>query len=118
MPETTPCMTRAVSGLSMAPNRSWSMTATGRAPIEMMARTMPPTPVAAPWNGSMYDGWLCDSTLKVTAQPSPMSTTPAFSPMPTSSFSRILSVVFSPQSAKWILDDLYEQCSDHMTEYM
>ncbi len=29
------------------------MTATGRAPIEMMSRTMPPTPVAAPWNGSM-----------------------------------------------------------------
>jgi hypothetical protein len=37
------------------------MTATGRAPIEMMSRTMPPMPVAAPWNGSMKDGWLCDS---------------------------------------------------------
>jgi hypothetical protein len=53
MPLTTPCTTRAVSGLSIAPKRSWSMTATGRAPIEMMSRTMPPTPVAAPWNGSM-----------------------------------------------------------------
>ena len=51
--ETTPCTTRAVSGSSMAPKRSASMTATGRAPIEMMSRTMPPTPVAAPWNGSM-----------------------------------------------------------------
>ena len=29
--------------------RSWSMTAIGRAPMEMMSRTMPPTPVAAPW---------------------------------------------------------------------
>ena len=50
---TTPCTTRAVSGWSIAPKRSWSMTATGRAPIEMMSRTMPPTPVAAPWKGSM-----------------------------------------------------------------
>jgi hypothetical protein len=47
-----------------------------------------------------------------------MSTTPAFSPMPTSSFSRISSVVFSPQRLKCTLLDLYEQCSDHMTEYM
>ena len=30
---------------------------------------------------------MCDSILKVAAQPSPMSTTPAFSPMPTSSAS-------------------------------
>ena len=28
------------------------MTAIGRAPIDMMSRTMPPTPVAAPWYGS------------------------------------------------------------------
>jgi hypothetical protein len=26
-----------------------------------MSRTMPPTPVAAHWWGSTYDGWLCDS---------------------------------------------------------
>jgi hypothetical protein len=96
MPLTTPCTTRAVSGWSIAPKRNWSMTATGRAPIEMMSRTMPPTPVAAPWNGSMYDGWLCDSTLKVTAQPSPMSTTPAFWPMPTMSRSFISSETFCP----------------------
>jgi hypothetical protein len=73
------------------------MTATGRAPIAMMSRTMPPTPVAAPWYGSTYDGWLCDSTLNVTAQPSPMSTTPAFSPMPASIADRIWSVVVSPK---------------------
>ena len=43
---------------------------------------MPPTPVAAPWNGSTAEGWLCDSTLKATEQPEPMSTAPAFSPGP------------------------------------
>src|SRR5699024_7692149 len=48
-PATTPCATRWVSGWSTAPNRSWSMTAMGRAPMEMMSRTIPPTPVAAPW---------------------------------------------------------------------
>ena len=60
--------------------------------------------------------WL--STLKVTAQPSPMSTTPAFSPMPTRSFSFIWSVVFWLNWARWTFEDLYEQCSDHMTEYI
>src|SRR5665648_18252 len=66
----------------------------------------------------MYDGWLWLSTLKVTAQPSPMSTTPAFSPMPTRSLSFIASVVLSPNVARWTFEDLYEQCSDHMTEYI
>ena len=42
-----------------------------------------------------------------------MSTTPAFSPIPTRSFSRISSVVFSAKCRKWTFDDLYEQCSDH-----
>ena len=40
---------------------------------------MPPTPVAAPWKGSMAEGWLWDSILNTTAKPSPMSTAPAFS---------------------------------------
>ncbi len=62
-----------------------------------MSRTMPPTPVAAPWYGSTNDGWLCDSILKVTAQPSPMSTTPAFSPIPASILDRISAVVVSPK---------------------
>jgi hypothetical protein len=35
--------------------------------------------------------------LNVTAQPSPMSTTPAFSPMPASIAVRIASVVVSPK---------------------
>ena len=67
MPATTPGSTRRVSGASAGPNRSGSMTATGRAPIVRMSRTMPPTPVAAPWYGSTYDGWLWLSTLNVTA---------------------------------------------------
>ena len=41
-----------------------------------MSRTMPPTPVAAPWNGSTALGWLWLSTLKTTASPWPMSTAP------------------------------------------
>ena len=49
-----------------------------------MSLRMPPTPVAAPWNGSTALGWLWDSTLKATASPSPTSTTPAFSPGPIS----------------------------------
>ena len=43
---------RAASGSaarSSGPNISGSSSATGRAPIETMSRTMPPTPVAAPW---------------------------------------------------------------------
>src|SRR4051794_34280984 len=47
-----------------------------------------------------------------------MSTTPAFSPMPTRSFSRIASVVVSPNRRRCTLLDLYEQCSLHMTLYM
>ena len=37
----------------MGPKRSESMTASGRAPMVKMSRRMPPTPVAAPWKGSM-----------------------------------------------------------------
>src|SRR4051794_33402841 len=47
-----------------------------------------------------------------------MSTTPAFSPMPTSRCSFMASVVLSPNWRRWFLLDLYEQCSDHITEYM
>ncbi len=54
----------------------------GRAPIVKMSRMMPPTPVAAPWYGSIALGWLWDSILNATAQPSPTPMTPAFSPGP------------------------------------
>ena len=69
---------------SSGPKRSEFSSAIGRAPIVKMSRMMPPTPVAAPWYGSMNDGWLCDSILKTAARPSPMSTAPAFSPGPCS----------------------------------
>ena len=54
----------------------------GRAPMAMTSRMMPPTPVAAPWYGSIAEGWLWDSILNTAAQPSPMFTAPAFSPGP------------------------------------
>src|SRR5215208_3515738 len=47
-----------------------------------------------------------------------MSTTPAFSPMPASSLPTGVSVGSSANWRRCTLDDLYEQCSDHMTEYM
>src|SRR6056297_1775285 len=45
--------------------------------------------------------------------PSPTSTTPAFSPGPAITHG---SSCASPR--RWIFEDLYEQCSDHITEYM
>ena len=51
------------------PKRSEFSAQTGRAPIVKMSRTMPPTPVAAPWNGSTALGWLCDSILNAMAKP-------------------------------------------------
>ena len=71
-------------GLSSSPKRSESSTAIGRAPTAKTSRRMPPTPVAAPWNGSTALGWLCDSTLNAIARPPPTSTAPAFSPGPIS----------------------------------
>ena len=41
--------------------------AIGRAPIVKTSRRMPPTPVAAPWYGSMKEGWLWLSILKTAA---------------------------------------------------
>ncbi len=81
-PRTTPRTRRCVRGSAGSPNFRASSTATGRAPIVKMSRRMPPTPVAAPWYGSTALGWLCDSSLKATASPSPIETTPAFSPGP------------------------------------
>jgi len=59
---------------------------------------------------------LCDSILKVTAQPSPTSITPAFSPGPTSSTPDALAGDFSANWRRCTFEDLYEQCSLHMTE--
>ena len=81
-------------GASSEPKRSELSSAIGRAPIVKMSRMMPPTPVAAPWYGSMNDGWLCDSILKTAASPSPMSTAPAFSPGPCSTCGPSVGSVF------------------------
>ena len=89
------------------------MSAMGLAPIVKMSRRMPPTPVAAPWYGSMAEGWLWLSIRMAAAIPSPTSTTPAFSPGPTSTHGA--SVGSRPRCTR---DDLYEQCSLHMTEYI
>ena len=51
-----------------------------------MSRRIPPTPVAAPWNGSTALGWLCDSTLNAHTRPPPTSTAPAFSPGPITTY--------------------------------
>jgi hypothetical protein len=47
---------------------------------------------------------------------SSMATTPAFSPIPASR--RGVFGFFSPNWRRWTRLDLYEQCSDHMIEYM
>src|SRR5215218_3223234 len=47
-----------------------------------------------------------------------MSMTPAFSPMPTMRFLVISGLTFCPNWRSHTLDDLYEQCSLHITEYM
>src|SRR6058998_3585368 len=58
----------------------------------------------------MKEGWLCDSILNAQAQPSPMSMIPAFSPGPcTTCLLRVGS------RFKCTRDDLYEQCSLHIT---
>src|ERR687884_147677 len=59
----------------------------------------------------MKDGWLWLSILKTTASPSPISTTPAFSPGP--------QITRGPDVGSFrshTFDDLYEQCSLHITE--
>src|SRR6185436_2190846 len=58
----------------------------------------------------MNDGWLCDSTLNATHQPSPISTTPAFSPGGTITRGPVVG-----RRLRCTREDLYEQCSDHMT---
>src|SRR6185503_3665468 len=59
----------------------------------------------------MNEGWLCDSILNAAHQPSPRSTTPAFSPGGTITRGPVVGRRF-----RCMREDLYEQCSDHMTE--
>src|SRR5260370_42381843 len=61
----------------------------------------------------MKEGWLWLSILKIAAWPSPISTTPAFSPGPQMTRGP---VVGSRRSH--LREDLYGQCSLHITEKM
>src|SRR5271168_2185966 len=58
----------------------------------------------------MNEGWLCDSILKAQAQPSPISMMPAFSPGPCST-----SLLRVGRRFRCTREDLYEQCSLHIT---
>ena len=49
IPATTPSRSQRFRSSVSGPNISGSSNAMGRAPIDTMSRTMPPTPVAAPW---------------------------------------------------------------------
>src|ERR1700735_5422222 len=111
MPDTTPDTRCRVLGWEGSPKRSAFILAMGRAPMVNTSRMMPPTPVAAPWYGSMKLGWLWLSILKTTAWPSPISTTPAFSPGP-----QITLGPWVGNLDRWRREDLYEQCSLHITE--
>src|SRR3954467_6527731 len=59
----------------------------------------------------MNDGRWGDSILKTTVQPSPMSTTPAFSPGPWMTRGPLVG-----RRRRWMRDDLDEQCSENITE--
>src|SRR5512146_2712515 len=59
----------------------------------------------------MNEGWLWLSILNTQAWPSPMSMTPAFSPGPW-----ITAAPLVGNFPSCLRDDLYEQCSDHITE--
>src|SRR3712207_2845401 len=111
MPDTAPSSRKRDREDVGSPKRSESSTAIGRAPIAKMSRRMPPTPVAAPWNGSTALGWLCDSTLNAIARPSPTSTAPAFSPGPMTTFGPSVGSVRSS-----FFECLYAQCSLHSSE--
>ncbi len=59
----------------------------------------------------MNEGWLWLSILNTQAWPSPMSTTPAFSPGPWITRGPVTGNLRRCRRL-----DLYEQCSDHITE--
>jgi len=58
----------------------------------------------------MAEGWLWLSIRMAMAIPSPASITPAFSPGPTSTRGPSVG-----RRLRWLREDLYEQCSLHMT---
>src|SRR5438552_1311714 len=113
MPPVTPEIVRRTAGSVGSPKKSAFSTAVGRAPIAKTSRRMPPTPVAAPWNGSMAEGWLWLSTLNTQRSPPPRSTAPAFSPGPTATE--------GPREGsrrRSFLECLYAPCSLHIAPNM
>src|SRR5947209_7000192 len=111
MPPTTPETRRRARAWSGDPKQSAFRAAIGRAPTANTSRRIPPTPVAAPWNGSTALGWLCDSTLNATASPSPTSTAPAFSPGPSNTWGPSIG-----RRRSSLRECLYAQCSDHISD--
>src|SRR5438270_14007214 len=109
MPPVTPPIVRRTAGSEGGPKKSALRTAVGRAPIAKTSRRIPPTPVAAPWNGSIAEGWLWLSTLKTQRSPPPRSTAPAFSPGPTATDGPREGSVRSS-----FFECLYAQCSLHI----
>src|SRR2546423_3551138 len=109
MPPVTAAIVRRTAGSVGGPKKSAFRTAVGRAPIARTSRRIPPTPVAAPWKGSIADGWLWLSTLNTQRSPPPRSTAPAFSPGPTATD--------APREGsvrRSLLECLYAQCSLHI----
>src|SRR5271165_183596 len=94
------------------PKRNGSALATTSAPMHKTSRKIPPTPVAAPSNGTTCDGWLWLSCATTTPYSTPSTVparkTPASSPTPTSTSAL---TVGSLRSSGRLL--LYEQCSLH-----
>src|SRR3954452_21142718 len=80
MPATARSNRNRDRGESSSPKRSESSTAIGRAPIAKTSRRMPPTPVAAPWNGSTALGWVC-AWRGFAALASPSAPPPALLPL-------------------------------------
>src|SRR5438093_11778593 len=109
MPPVTPAIVLRAAGALGSPKKSAFRTAVGRAPIAKTSRRIPPTPVAAPWNGSIADGWLWLSTLKTQSSPPPTSTAPAFSPGPTAT-----DAPREGSMRRSCLECLYAQCPLHL----
>jgi phosphoribosylformylglycinamidine (FGAM) synthase-like enzyme len=82
MPLVTPCTTRAVSGLSMAPKRSWSMAVTFKVESHNHPSYIEPFQGAATGVGGIVRDII---------------STPAFCPMPTMRRSFISSETFWPK---------------------
>ena len=68
---------RSAAGRSAGPKHRMSVMAIGRCDVPITSRMTPPTPVLAPPNGSMADGWLCVSAFTASVVPGANETMPA-----------------------------------------